>query len=205
MIEARIDTYTEHFLFVEEPQKTKLENAEACMACGTTDVIKLSSLTPEFLDGRTIGVTGLALATSALAAEWLRAPGGLGTLRTEMRSKSLPLDRLILGITTSIMILTIDFILGWEIALIAALVWGFNAYRAGQSNTRLNMAQAQKEKQRIADQGLELKVLERRRKVWSRMGYCRECGTVHDLQKHRFTAWYNMLELFDNFSAAKRS
>jgi|GEM_PF-2041086 len=197
MIEARIDTFTEHFLFVEEPVRPKLESAEVCMACGTEEVVRLSKLKADDLDARSVGRNGLSLVTGALAEAWFRRPGRDQKDILDLRSKYMPIDEIVLGVTSFIMVSTITFILGWEIGLIAAIFFFAKSYRQKLINQQMQLANTDKERQRLWDQHLEGKVLDRRRKVWERLGYCRECGTVHDTAKRRFTSWYNMLELFD--------
>ena len=198
MIEARIDTYTEHLLFVEEPAKIKPIDDAACMACGRQEIISLSEFTAEELDDRKVGPTGLSLATGPIGKSWFKMPGGLGTLRTDLRSKSVPIDEIILGVTSFIMVSTITFILGWEIGLIAACFSILKAYRQHHFATQIHLAKSEKDKQRLWDKYVENEALERRRTVWNHLGYCKTCGTVHDLIKRKCTTWYNMLELFDD-------
>ena len=197
MIEARIDTYTEHFLFVEEPVRKKLESAEVCMACGTEEVVRLSSLKADDLDARSVGRSGLSLVTGALAEAWFRKPGRCQKEILDLRSKVMPIDQIVLGITSFVMVSNITFILGWEIGLIAGIFFLAKTYRQKLINETIQLAKSDKERQRLWDQHLEKKILEKRRKIWERLGYCRECGAVHDISKRRFTSWYNMLELFE--------
>jgi len=201
MIEARIDTYTEHLLFVEEPAKNKPIEGAACMACGTEEIVSLSSFDPDELDDRMVGPTGLALATGAIGASWFQSPGGAGTLRTDQRSKSLPLDQIILGATTVIMLGTITFILGWDIGLIAAAVWGAKSYRERLYKSHIQLAKSDRDRQRLWDKYSENEVLEKRRTLWTHLGYCKQCGTVHDLIRRKCTSWYNMLELYDDIKS----
>ncbi|MDR3691289.1 MAG: hypothetical protein P4L46_18055 [Fimbriimonas sp.] len=198
MIEVKLDTYTEHFLFVEEPAKVKPIDDTACMACGTAEIISLANFVPDRIDKRMAGPTGIALATGAIGGAWFRTPGGVGTLATDLRSKSIPIDEIILGVTSILMVSTITFILGWQIGLVAAVFSGVKAYRQRYMKSQTQLSKTDKERQRLWDKFVENDVLERRRTVWSHLGYCTTCGTVHDLSKRKCTSWYNMLELFDD-------
>ncbi len=204
MIDTRLDSYTEHLLFVENPDSPKPETTKACLACGTNEVISLASFNSEDLDDRPVGPTGLALVTKAIGIAWFQKPGTLGTHKFDLRSKSPQMDVIILGITTSIMVGTITFILGWQIGLIAACFWASKAYIQHARIEHTESMISDKEQQRRWDAFVEKEVLERRQLAWNNMGYCRECGTVHDLKRKKFTPWYNMLELFDDFAPSKK-